>query len=203
METVIQGVMPFKIFSQVGAIVLTILLTLALILAISAVLNLCSSSPRLQKSSTGLLITINIFLVMGFLWICWFHWQIYLKLPLEELTVNDGVVSSRQDPRKKISYAELTAGKEIVRKLDHKPELKKPSEFKYMNRPVLRRDSVEKVSGTAKYAGDIQLPGMLYARILRPPSHASKLISADTSVQPIYSNIITPENISELGLTLS
>ncbi|MGW8288119.1 MAG: cytochrome c biogenesis protein CcsA [Desulfobulbales bacterium] len=75
--------MPFKIFSQVGAILLTILLTLALISAISAVLNLSSSSPRLQKSSTGLLIIINIFLVMGFLWICWFHWQIYLKLPLE------------------------------------------------------------------------------------------------------------------------
>lgn len=83
METVFQDVMPFKIFSQVGAILLTILLTLALISAISAVLNLSSSSPRLQKSSTGLLIIINIFLVMGFLWICWFHWQIYLKLPLE------------------------------------------------------------------------------------------------------------------------
>ena len=50
-----------------------------------------------------------------------------------------------------------------------------------MNRPVLRRDSAEKVSGKARYAGDIQLPGMLYARILRPPSHASKLISADTT----------------------
>ena len=105
----------------------------------------------------------------------------HLDLPAGGLTVSDGVISSVQNPRKKISYAELTEGRKIVKKLDHKPELKKPSEFKYMNRPVLRRDSAEKVSGKARYAGDIQLPGMLYARILRPPSHASKLISADTT----------------------
>jgi nicotinate dehydrogenase subunit B len=105
----------------------------------------------------------------------------HLDLPTEELKVNDGVIASVRNPRKKVSYAELTNGKEIVRKLDHKPELKKPSEFKYMNRPVMRRDSVEKVTGAAIYSGDIQLPDMLYARIMRPPSHASKLISADTT----------------------
>jgi nicotinate dehydrogenase subunit B len=104
-----------------------------------------------------------------------------LDIPMEQLTVNDGVISSRENPRKKVSYAELTGGKEIVRELDHKPDLKKPSEFRYMNQPVLRRDALEKVTGAAKYAGDVRLPGMLYARILRPPSHASKLVSVDTS----------------------
>jgi nicotinate dehydrogenase subunit B len=100
---------------------------------------------------------------------------------VEQLAVKDGVIFPRDNPRKKVSYAELTGGKEIVRELDHKADLKQPSEFQFMNRPVLRRDAVEKVTGAAKYAGDVRLPGMLYARILRPPSHASKLINADTS----------------------
>jgi isoquinoline 1-oxidoreductase len=37
------------------------------------------------------------------------------------------------------------------------------------------------VTGEAKYAGDFKFPGMLHARIVRPPSHGAKLISADTS----------------------
>jgi hypothetical protein len=59
--------------------------------------------------------------------------------------------------------------------------VKKPGEFKIMNKSLVRRDAQEKVTGKAKYAGDIQLPGMLHARILRPPAHDSKLISADVS----------------------
>ncbi len=104
-----------------------------------------------------------------------------LSLPVEELSVSDGTIFSVEDSSRKVAYAELTSGQKIVRKLDRKPDLKSPSELKYMNRPVFRRDSREKVTGAAKYAGDIQLPGMLYARILRPPSHASKMTGVDTS----------------------
>ena len=44
-----------------------------------------------------------------------------------------------------------------------------------------RRDGALKVTGKAQYAGDVRLPGMLYACILRPPAHGAKLKSADTS----------------------
>jgi isoquinoline 1-oxidoreductase len=62
-----------------------------------------------------------------------------------------------------------------------KPELKDVSQFQIMGQPKLRRDSLEKVTGKAKYAADIRLPGMLYAKILRPPAHGAKLKKADTS----------------------
>jgi CO/xanthine dehydrogenase Mo-binding subunit len=39
--------------------------------------------------------------------------------------------------------------------------------FTYVGQPAGRVDALEKVLGTAKYAGDIQLPGMLVARALR------------------------------------
>ncbi|MGD8391394.1 MAG: molybdopterin-dependent oxidoreductase, partial [Desulfobacterales bacterium] len=44
-----------------------------------------------------------------------------------------------------------------------------------------RRDAIEKVTGAAKFSGDIRLDGMLYAKILRPPAHGAKLIQADTA----------------------
>ena len=83
METGLQGMMPFTLFSLGGNVLITILLILSVIISLSGVLNLCSSSPRYQRSSTVILVAINLFFVVGFLWICWFHWQIYLKLPLE------------------------------------------------------------------------------------------------------------------------
>jgi len=104
-----------------------------------------------------------------------------LSLDVDDLEVVDGVVKSGNGSSKQISYAELTSGKEILETNIGDVPLKKKSEFKIMGTPRLRADSREKVTGEAKYAGDIQLPGMLCARILRPPSLGARLISADTS----------------------
>ena len=105
----------------------------------------------------------------------------HLSVPAGQLEVRDGIVSVKGNTGKKVSYGRLTQGKEIVKRLEKIPEVKKPSEFRYMGQPKLRIDAREKVTGTAKYSADIQLPGMRYARILRPPSLFSKLISVDTS----------------------
>jgi isoquinoline 1-oxidoreductase len=45
----------------------------------------------------------------------------------------------------------------------------------------MRQDARVKVTGEAIFSGDIKLPGMLHARIVRPPSHGAKLVSADLS----------------------
>ncbi|MEA3462807.1 MAG: molybdopterin cofactor-binding domain-containing protein [Bacteroidota bacterium] len=104
-----------------------------------------------------------------------------LSVDIESLDVKDGVVTSTTLPQKSISYAELTKGKEILETSDGKAKLKKPSEFKIMGKPRFRVDAREKVTGEAKYAGDIQLPGLMRARILRPPSLGAKLTAVDTS----------------------
>ena len=72
-------------------------------------------------------------------------------------------------------------GKRIEKHLDGKPELKDYTKFKYVGKPYLHQDARVKVTGEAKYAADIQLPGLLHARILRPPSHGAKLLTADVS----------------------
>ncbi len=97
-----------------------------------------------------------------------------------ELEINDGVISVKNKSNKKVSYADLTKGQKITRYLDKKPEFKDYSEFKIMGKSFLHQDAIIKVNGQAKFAADIRLPEMLYARILRPPSHGATLASVNT-----------------------
>jgi len=106
----------------------------------------------------------------------------YLKVPISQLEVNGGVIVDRRNRKNQVTYAQLSKGKKIERHMKNPPTVKDFSEFKVIGKPVLRRDAPEKVTGQAKFAGDIHLPGMLCARILRPPAHGSNLLSLDTSV---------------------
>lgn len=104
-----------------------------------------------------------------------------LGLPLERLEVKDGVVFDRSNQNHKISYAALTKGQAIVRDMETPAPVKTAPDYKVMGTALTRRDAREKVTGKAKYAADIQLPGMLFARILRPPAHGAKLERLETS----------------------
>ena len=102
-----------------------------------------------------------------------------LQVPKERLKAQGGVVY--EDARqKKVTYAELARGKQILRHVKGAP-VETPSQFTIIGKPTLRKDSLAKVTGRAKYAGDMTEPGMLFAKILRPPVHGAKLISADTA----------------------
>jgi len=103
----------------------------------------------------------------------------YLHVAKEQLKTKAGVVSDEAG-QKKVAYAELAKGKKILRHLKG-AALETPADFTIVGKPAARRDSVEKVTGRAKFAGDVKEPGLLHARILRPPVHGAKLISADTS----------------------
>jgi nicotinate dehydrogenase subunit B len=61
------------------------------------------------------------------------------------------------------------------------PPLKPSSAYETMGKSLPRRDALEKVTGAAKFSGDIRLEGMLYAKILRPPAHGAELMKADTA----------------------
>jgi nicotinate dehydrogenase subunit B len=105
----------------------------------------------------------------------------YLKVPLSQLEVRDGIIIDVKNEKSKVSYGELAKGKKIEKHLDGKPELKSYTKFKYVGKPYLHQDARLKVTGEAKYSADIQLPGLLHARVLRPPSHGAKLLTADIS----------------------
>ena len=105
----------------------------------------------------------------------------YLGVSDEMLNVSNGTVFVKNNESKKVSYAELTKGKKIVKTLKKKPEIKKSKDFKIIGKPIISLDAESKVTGKAKYAGDIKLPGMVYATIIRPAVFDSKKIKVDSS----------------------
>ncbi len=112
-----------------------------------------------------------------------------LSLPREALTVENGVVYVAADRRRRLSYGELAKGQRITHTVDQKAVLRSVQQFAVMGRSPQRLDGVEKVTGAAKYAGDIRLPGLLYARILRPPAHGAVLRRVDTTAAVVGAGV--------------
>jgi nicotinate dehydrogenase subunit B len=121
-----------------------------------------------------------------------------LKAPVADLVVENGVISVRADKSRQVNFAKLAAGKKIARLVDRKAVTKTVGEFQVMGKSFNRVDGRAKVTGEARYTGDIRLPGMLYARIVRPPAHDSKLISMDTSAAEKMPGVVF---VKEEGLT--
>lgn len=100
-----------------------------------------------------------------------------LGVPIDQLAIENGFVYDVKRPSHRVSYGQLTKGKRIERYLRSKPQPKPIETHKIAGQPLPRLDAMEKVTGQALFAGDISLPNMVYARILRPPTHGAKLKS--------------------------
>jgi CO/xanthine dehydrogenase Mo-binding subunit len=71
------------------------------------------------------------------------------------------------------------------------------SPLKSVGHPTARIDAVKRVTGAATYTGDIRLPGMLYARVLRSPHAHARIRRVDVSralALPGVKAILTREN---------
>jgi nicotinate dehydrogenase subunit B len=98
-----------------------------------------------------------------------------------ELRVGGGVVVHRTDTTRRVSYGELTAGARIERRLSVPATLEPVKSFTVVGQSAPRRDAVDKVTGKAKYAGDIVPTGAVHARIVRPPAHGATITAVDAS----------------------
>jgi isoquinoline 1-oxidoreductase len=103
------------------------------------------------------------------------------SVPVTDLKVSGGAISIASAPAKRVTYGQLTSGKRIERRLETPPALEPVASFTVVGTSAPRRDAIEKVTGKAKYAGDLVPPGALHARIIRPPAHGATAASIDTS----------------------
>jgi isoquinoline 1-oxidoreductase len=105
----------------------------------------------------------------------------HLDVPIGRIATQQGMVYVVDAPERRLSYGELSKGAAITEVIGYKAVLRSAKDFQVMGKSPDRFDALEKVTGAAKYAADIRTPGMLYARILRPPHHGAVLSRADTS----------------------
>ncbi|MDB6104537.1 MAG: putative oxidoreductase subunit protein [Gammaproteobacteria bacterium] len=100
-----------------------------------------------------------------------------LKLPADQLRAAAGAVIGPNAAR--ITYAELVSANLLHVEAQPASKLKDPTLFKVMDRPVQRIDIPAKVTGGAAYVQDMRLPGMLHARVVRPPGYGARLLQLD------------------------
>jgi len=75
-------------------------------------------------------------------------------------------------------------------------------EFKYVGHNVKRVDGVDKVTGAAKYVGDIMVPGMLHGKILRSTYPHARIRAIDASraeALPGVVAVLTAADIADLN----
>ena len=104
-----------------------------------------------------------------------------LGVEASRLEVENGIISESGNPSASVTYGELAKGKKLERYMEIKPPVKDYRKYTLVGKPLKHSDAHDKVTGRAKYTGDLTLPGMVHARIFRPPSHGAKLVSVDLS----------------------
>jgi isoquinoline 1-oxidoreductase beta subunit len=99
------------------------------------------------------------------------HWGV----PLSELTTSEGVVYHENSGRK-MEYGQLLPFLKMPEVLPEieEAQLKKPGEFRLIGKVLPRTEIPEKVNGTALFAQDIRLPGMVYGVLERGNLHGSR-----------------------------
>ncbi|WP_321476656.1 molybdopterin cofactor-binding domain-containing protein [uncultured Paludibaculum sp.] len=124
----------------------------------------------------------------------------HLGVPVSALAAEDGMVTGGG---KSVSYGQLVQGQQLDLKIpisgvpakvdatagngmagldgyvvEGNPPLKPVSQYKVIGRSYPMPGIPDKVTGRTKWSCDVRLPGMLHARVVRPATLGSTLISA-------------------------
>src|SRR6185436_3586344 len=97
------------------------------------------------------------------------------KLGTQELKVVDGTINDS------LTYWTLAGEIDLKKEATASVKPKPPAEHKWVGKSIPRHDIPKKFTGGAAYVQDIRLPGMLFGRVVRPPSPGAKLVSIDES----------------------
>lgn len=98
---------------------------------------------------------------------------------LERLTVDDGTIHLR-DSDQSVSYWQLAATVDLAREATGQVRPKSVGERVLTGRALPRLDIPAKLTGGA-FIHDLELPGMLHGRVVRPPSYRASLLAVDDS----------------------
>jgi CO/xanthine dehydrogenase Mo-binding subunit len=101
------------------------------------------------------------------------QWQ----LEPSTLSTRDAVIVAADG--RSMPYTEAIAGVDLHRYASVQSPVAEPAQFKLIGHSLPRLDIPAKVSGGASYVQDMRLPGMLHARVIRPPRRGSTLIDID------------------------
>ncbi|HET7680110.1 MAG TPA: molybdopterin cofactor-binding domain-containing protein [Xanthobacteraceae bacterium] len=129
-------------------------------------------------------------------------------LASDQLTVENGIIKAAGDGTRQISYADLIGGKYFHQQVEWnnkignaleikvRAEPKKVADYKIVGKSFPRADVTGKVCGTVDYVTDVKLPGMLHARVIRPPVAGATPVSVDeASIKAMGASVVRVKDL--------
>jgi nicotinate dehydrogenase subunit B len=98
---------------------------------------------------------------------------------IDELFVRDGTIHRRAS-NESATYWELSGAVDLARDADGRAVPKRADQLTLVGKSLPRIDLPGKVIGSDVYVHDLELPGMLHGRVLRPPSYRATLEAFDS-----------------------
>jgi CO/xanthine dehydrogenase Mo-binding subunit len=104
-----------------------------------------------------------------------------LAVPVDQLTIVDGVVSVQGDASRWVGYGELVGGKKFNLTLSLTAKRKPAGSWSVLGKPAGRVDMAAMATGSFVFVHNVRVPGMLHGRVVRPPAVGATLVSVDES----------------------
>ncbi|WP_233827897.1 xanthine dehydrogenase family protein molybdopterin-binding subunit [Paraburkholderia sp. ZP32-5] len=102
-----------------------------------------------------------------------------LNVDVATLTTQNGEVVASDGRR--LAFGEAVSGVDLHRNAQPGVPTKDPHTFKVIGQSLHRVDIPGKVTGAPRYVQDLKLPGMVHARVVRPPSYGATLKTVDVA----------------------
>jgi isoquinoline 1-oxidoreductase len=88
---------------------------------------------------------------------------------------------ARSKPFGSVPLKELVKGEPLVATVSDKTATRPPTAWTVAGRPLPKINGRDIVTGRQQYTVDVTRPGLLHAKVVRPPAYGATLISADVS----------------------
>ena len=106
----------------------------------------------------------------------------HLKADRAALAVEHGKIFKADAHRDQaVSFGQLTKGHKLTKTVDDSTVITPANKWTIAGTSVPKVDGRDFVTGRHKYSSDMKLPGMLFAKRLRPATFGAKLVSVDTT----------------------
>jgi nicotinate dehydrogenase subunit B len=122
------------------------------------------------------------------------------NVPPDRLKAADAKVSDFASGRS-ASYAELARGKTLAQNLPAEDPITPPGEWTVAGKSVPKVDGRDFVTGRHQYTPDLRPAGMLYGKVLRPPSFGATLTSYDDSTAKAMAGVVVVRDGDFVGAT--
>jgi nicotinate dehydrogenase subunit B len=122
------------------------------------------------------------------------------KLERASLRIKDGKVVGA-DGKASFAFGTLTHGKKLMKVIDDKTPTTSADKWTTAGTSPAKVDGRAFVTGEHRYASDVKRPGMVFGKVLRPPSFKAELTAVQTRAAEALPGVTVVHDGSFVGVT--